>query len=45
MPPSAMKLAKPIMAKWEWPITKSEKWMKRLIGISAWSEPCRLTSK
>ena len=37
--------AKPIIARWAWPITQSVKWTKRLTGISACNEPCRLTTR
>ena len=40
-----MNEANPIMARWEWPMTQSEKWTNRFTGMIAWADPWRLTIK
>ena len=44
-PPTAMNEAKPIIARWACPITQSVKWTSRLTGITAWADPCMLTTR
>ncbi len=44
-PPAAANVAKPSMAKCEWPITQSEKWTVWFTAICACTEPWMLTTR